>query len=573
MISRRLAIIGICATLMVLGTVAAAVILIKKNAENSSSRDNDDYINASQKAIQGLCQRTYYYETCVTNLSNATESFDPMELIKVGFQAAIQELTHAIDETEALHKISQDPNTAESYRTCRKLLDDSIDDLQKTFDRIDSFDPNGFKIFVDDIKTWLTGALTFQETCLDCFEDDKGDNATKMRQLLRVARELAINGLALMEDFTNLILSNEPGTFRRRLLSNKKISANSINEDGESLFHGSIRIHENFKPDVVVAKDGTGKYTTIDEALRDVPQRRRSNEAFVIHIKEGVYQENIVVSKNMRHVVFIGDGPTKTKITGSRSKDGGTETYWTATVAIDGDNFLARDIGFENTAGPEMHQAVALRVTGDHSMFYNCQMDGYQDTLLAHNHRQFYRDCTISGTVDFIFGNAKAVFQNCSLLVRKPMINQNCIVTAQGRSTNNESSAFVLQNCRIMPAPEYLMHDATYRTFLGRPWKAFSKTIVMDSELDSVVDPQGWASWNETSAHLYTCFYAEVDNHGRGADKRHRVTWPGIKKISIREAARYTPGDFLLADNWIADKGIPFSSGLIYQNTHVDYSS
>ncbi|XP_073128063.1 pectinesterase-like [Henckelia pumila] len=555
MIPRKLTIIGLCAALVV-AVAVAAVVLVQKNAKNSSNPDNDDSINASQMAIQQLCQKTYYYETCVTSL-NATKSFDPKELIKVGFQVAIRELTNAINETEAFHKISQDPNTAESYRTCGKLLGDSIDDLQRTFDRMDSFDTNGYKIFVDDIKTWLTGALTFQETCLDCFEDVKGDEGTTMRQLLRVARELAINGLALIEDLTHLIFSNEPGMGGRRLLSNKEFSDNAINEEGESLFG------ENFEPDVVVAKDGTGKYTSINEALREIPQRRKRNDAFVVHIKEGVYQENIVVSKNMRRVVFVGDGPTKTKITGSRSKDGGTETYWTATVAIDGDNFIARDIGFENTAGPEMHQAVALRVTGDHSMFYNCQMDGYQDTLLAHNHRQFYRDCTISGTVDFIFGNAKAVFQNCSLLVRKPLINQKCIVTAQGRSSNNESSAFVLQNCRIMPHPEYPMDDHTYRTFLGRPWKEFSKTIVMDSELDSVIDPQGWAPWNETSAHLYTCFYAEIDNHGRGADLRHRVKWPGIKKISVREAARYAPGDFLLAANWIADKGIPFAPGLI----------
>ncbi|ONK78706.1 uncharacterized protein A4U43_C02F21590 [Asparagus officinalis] len=119
---------------------------------------------------------------------------------------------------------------------------------------------------------------------------------------------------------------------------------------------------------------------------------------------------------------------------------------WTAIVA---DGFIAKDMGFENTAGPEKHQAVGLRAQSVRSVFYNCHMDGYQDALHAHTKRQFYRNCTISGTIDFIFGDAAFLFQNCTFVIRKPMDNQQTIVTAQGRKERREASGIVLHNCMI----------------------------------------------------------------------------------------------------------------------------
>lgn len=211
-----------------------------------------------------------------------------------------------------------------------------------------------------------------------------------------------------------------------------------------------------------------------------------------------------------------------------------------------------------------MEQAVALRIEADKTIIHNCHMSGYQDTLYAHNHRQFYRDCTISGTVDFIFGNARAVFQNCTILVRKPLKDQKCMVTAQGRTNKNETSGFVIQNSRIMAAPEYPINDGSHKTYLGRPWKEYAVTVVMDSELDRVITPEGWSPWNETTPNVDNCYYAEVHNRGPGADLRGRVKWPGIiKSLTPKEIQGFTPGHYMQIGHWIRGKGIPYHSGPI----------
>lgn len=223
---------------------------------------------------------------------------------------------------------------------------------------------------------------------------------------------------------------------------------------------------------------------------------------------------------------------------------------------------MAKDIGFENSAGPEKHQAVALRVSADMSVFHNCIMDGYQDTLYTHSYRQFYRQCIISGTIDFIFGNAAAVFQDCKMIVRKPMNSQACMVTAQGRKDQHSVGGIVLDGCTITAEPEFMNAVPMPKSYLGRPWKEFSRTIIMQSFIDKNIDPEGWAPWTGTFGQD-TCYYAEVNNKGPGADTSKRVTWKGIKKISQQEAQSYTPGNYIQGDTWIKASSVPYDSGLM----------
>ncbi|XWS14110.1 hypothetical protein CRYUN_Cryun36dG0095000 [Craigia yunnanensis] len=384
-----------------------------------------------------------------------------------------------------------------------------------------------------------------------------------MKALLKTSQELSSNGLAMVYEISSILNNlNIPNVgqidttgVERRLLSEDGIPSWVSSAQRMLLQH----IPASIKPNVVVAKDKSGKYSNINEALQEVPKKNPTT--FVIYIKAGVYKEQVIVTKSMTNVMFIGDGPTKTIITGSLNYADGTGTFKTATVGVVGEKFMAKGIGFENTVGAIKHQAVALRVQSDQSIFYNCHMDGYQDTLYAHSHRQFYRDCTISGTIDFIFGDSAAVLQNCKIIVRKPLENQQCIVTAQGRIERREVSALVLQNCVISGAPEYLPVKNENKAYLGRPWKEFSRTIIMQSQLDDIIAPEGWLPWNGNFA-LDTISYAEFGNRGPGADQTNRVKWRGIKKINTAQAQRFTPAVFLRGGDWIPSSGVPYTPGV-----------
>lgn len=234
-------------------------------------------------------------------------------------------------------------------------------------------------------------------------------------------------------------------------------------------------------------------------------------------------------------------------------------------TAVLGDHFKARDIGFENTAGPEKHQAVALRVNADLAVFYRCRMDAFQDTLYTHAKRQFYRECKVSGTIDFVFGDAAVVFQNCEFIVRKPMENQQCIVTAQGRKDRRQPSAIVIQNGTFSADPEYYPLRHTLPAYLGRPWKEFSRTVIMESYIDDLIQPKGWLPWAGDFG-LRTCFYAEYDNRGPGAGETaaaQRAKWRGVKNVSADHAKDFAPGRFFKGDWWVKQSSVPYYPGML----------
>jgi pectin methylesterase-like acyl-CoA thioesterase len=226
-----------------------------------------------------------------------------------------------------------------------------------------------------------------------------------------------------------------------------------------------------------------------------------------------------------------------------------------------GEGFLARGMGFRNTAGPEKGQAVAARVQADGAVFVNCRFEGYQDTLYAQTHRQFYRSCVIAGTIDFIFGDAAAVFQNCLIVVRKPLENQRNVVTAQGRVDKRETTGIVLHKCRILPDKKLVPLKSKIKSYLGRPWKEYSRTVVMESTIDDVIHPDGWLPWAGDFA-LNTLYYAEFNNSGPGATVVSRVNWPGRKVIDKQEALNYTVGPFLHAEEWINTTDVQVHFGL-----------
>jgi pectinesterase len=231
-------------------------------------------------------------------------------------------------------------------------------------------------------------------------------------------------------------------------------------------------------------------------------------------------------------------------------------------AAVVGNNFLARDLTIENSAGPSKQQAVALRVGADLAAFYRCSFVGYQDTLYVHSLRQFFRECDIYGTIDFVFGNSAVVLQSCNLYARRPLASQSNCYTAQGRTDPNQNTGISIQKCKVAAASDLAAVQSSFRTYLGRPWQQYSRTVYLQSELDSVVDPAGWLEWNGNFA-LDTLYYGEYQNTGPGAGTSKRVAWKGYRVISsASEASTFTVGSFIDGDVWLAGTSIPFSTGL-----------
>lgn len=225
--------------------------------------------------------------------------------------------------------------------------------------------------------------------------------------------------------------------------------------------------------------------------------------------------------------------------------------------------FVAVNITFRNTAGAIKGQAVAVRTGADLSTFYSCSFEGYQDTLYTHSLRQFYRECDVYGTVDFIFGNAAVVFQNCNIYPRLPITGQFNTITAQGRTDPNQNTGTSIQNSTIRAASDLAASNGTTQTYLGRPWKEYCLTVFMQSFMDSFINPAGWHDWNGTFA-LSTLYYAEYNNRGPGSNTTNRVTWPGYHVITnATTAANFTVSKFIMGDYWLPQTGVPYTGGLI----------
>ncbi|XP_022888209.1 pectinesterase/pectinesterase inhibitor PPE8B-like [Olea europaea var. sylvestris] len=421
---------------------------------------------------------------------------------------------------------------------------------------------NGTGNLSADMNTWLSATLINQDTCLDGFEDTnsflKGLVSGTLDQITSLVRDM----LSMVRPPPNVAppkgahsCGNGGQSGGRKLLTNDQFPYWLKSRDRKLL-----QATYNVTPHVVVAADGTGNFTSVMDAVSSAPDH--STQRYVIYIKKGVYIENVNVTKNKWNIMMVGDGVNVTVISGSRNYVDGWTTYRTATFAVKGKGFIARDITFENTAGPEKHQAVAFLSDSDLSVMYRCGMRGYQDTLYAHSMRQFYRECQITGTVDFMFGDGAAVFQNCQILARKGLPNQKNTITAQGRKESTENTGFVLHFCNISVEPEVLASLNSTHTYLGRPWKQYSRTVIMKSYISNAIRPEGWLEWNETFA-FDTLYYGEYMNSGPGAGLASRVKWPGYHTINdSTQATTFTVSQFIGGNTWLPSTGVKYTGGL-----------
>ncbi|XP_073034063.1 pectinesterase-like [Primulina eburnea] len=560
---RKLLFIGAFASLLVVAIVATTVIQTRKNATHGGGAE-------MQAVVKSTCAATLYPDLCVSTVHAAAtaaslviKSSKDVLLTALNYTIYTVERNYfTIEKTAARRSLTRREKTA--LHDCLEMIDDTLEELRQSEAELKNY---GFKNYSlaehkENLETLLSAAQTNQDSCLDGFSHDEADEKVRkalIKGQMHVFR-LCSNVLAIIKNLsdTEIAANKFPN-------SHDSAQGRKLGEDSQWpawLSAGDRRLLQSstVTPDVTVAADGSGNYRTVSAAVAAAPSS--SSKRYVIRIKAGVYRENVDIPRSKRNLMFVGDGRTTTIITASRNVVDGSTTFNSATVAVVGSGFLARDITFQNTAGPSKHQAVALRVNADLCAFYRCDILAYQDTLYTHSLRQFYVDCFIAGTVDFIFGNANVVLQRCEIHARRPNSGQRNMVTAQGRDDPNQNTGIVIQNCKIGATSDLKPVQRNFPTYLGRPWKEYSRTVVMQTEISDVINPAGWYPWNGNFA-LNTLFYAEYQNTGAGASTANRVTWKGFRVLtSAAEAQPFTVGRFIAGASWLPATGFPFSSGL-----------
>ncbi|KAK4266244.1 hypothetical protein QN277_027194 [Acacia crassicarpa] len=303
---------------------------------------------------------------------------------------------------------------------------------------------------------------------------------------------------------------------------------------------------------VTVSINGDGEFTTISQAIAAAPSY--SDTKYTILVRPGIYEEHLQIPRDKTNILLIGDGRHNTILLGHHN--GGTLSA-TATLAIHGAGFMAQGMAIVNSAGPNAGPGIALLNTADMSVLYNCSVEGYQDTLWASTGRQFYGECHIYGSVDFVMGNAAAVFQNCMLYAR--LISGFSAFTAQSRDDPLQRTGFVFHYCRFTVSPEdggkkLAVGD---KAILGRPWRAYSRVVIMRSYIDDIVSPMGWGEMKGTPTDQVT--YIEFENEGPGSSTRGRVRWIGVVEVHDKEQVEeFTVSRFIEGDDWIPPTGVPY---------------
>ncbi|KAL8208891.1 hypothetical protein R6Q57_008303 [Mikania cordata] len=518
---------------------------------SSQTLNNHQQQTIENPLILQACSNIKDRNTCLSNLKSFLDNDNsvnqkPDSILRAALKATLNETQLAMQTLTRFTSLSSTSREQIAIEDCKELLDFSVSELAWSLAemkeiRTGSQNPH----YQGNLKAWLSAALSNQDTCLEGFEGTNRHLERFIRGSLTQVTQLISNVLALYTQLHTLPFKPAP---RDNGGKSNTFFPHWLTEGDKKVMFASPNATYM---DAIVALDGSGHYRSISEAINAAPSY--SVRRYVIYVKRGVYEENVDMKKKKTNIMLIGDGIGATVVTGGRNFMQGWTTFRTATVAVSGRGFIARDMTFRNTAGPQNHQGVALRVDSDQSAFYRCSMEGYQDTLYAHSLRQFYRECTISGTIDFIFGNGAAILQNCKIYTRDPLPLQKVTITAQGRKNPNQNTGFSIQDSFVY---------ASKPTYLGRPWKEYSRTVFMNTFMSPMVQPRGWLEWYGNFA-LSTLWYGEYRNYGPGASVSGRVRWPGYHlTMDASMADSFTVRRFIDGLAWLPATGVTFSAGL-----------
>ncbi|XP_057736970.1 pectinesterase 31-like isoform X2 [Arachis stenosperma] len=272
---------------------------------------------------------------------------------------------------------------------------------------------------------------------------------------------------------------------------------------------------------ITVSQDGKGDYRTVQEAIDAVPvgNTRRT----VIRVAPGTYRQPVYVAKTKRFITLAGIFLENTVLTWNNTaariqhhkgeKVVGGGTFGCGSTIVEGEDFIAENITFENSSPQGSGQAVAMRVTADRCAFYNCRFLGWQDTLYSHYGKQYFRDCYIEGSVDFIFGNSTALLEHCHIHCKS-----QGFITAQSRKSPHETTGFVFQRCVITG------NGGREYAYLGRPWGPFARVVFAFTYMDPCIQLAGWNNWGKADNEKTACFF-EYRCFGPGYCRSKRVKW------------------------------------------------
>ena len=303
----------------------------------------------------------------------------------------------------------------------------------------------------------------------------------------------------------------------------------------------ALQLSASDKP-LSVSADGAGGYRSIQQAVDAAPAAGAR-----ISIAPGIYREVVVITKSNVRLRGAGSDPGQTVIVFNKSAGANGGTLHSATVEVRGDNFLAENLTIANdfnATHPQLQQgsqALALLVTGDRAVFRHVRLLGNQDTLYSGSARHYFSGCYIEGNVDFIFGDGKAVFDDCEIHNTK---HNGGYVTAQGKRAAEQDSIFVFNHCKLTAEP------GVAHVWLGRPWRPYATVVFLNTEMGAHIEPAGWREWHPQETHyLDTVFYAEYNSSGPGAHPDARDSH--MRHLDKTAAARYETQQVLAApDGW-----------------------
>ncbi|WP_411346762.1 pectinesterase family protein [Paenibacillus sp. WLX1005] len=288
---------------------------------------------------------------------------------------------------------------------------------------------------------------------------------------------------------------------------------------------------------ITVAKDGSGQFTTVQAAINSIESGNKN--PINIYVKNGTYTEKLTFPQDKPYITLTGQSADKTILTYNDTSASAGGTTNSSSTFVMSDHFTAQTITFANTAGKDAGQAVALYVRGDRAIFKNVRILGNQDTLYTPGTgRQYYENCYIEGTVDFVFGSATAYFNNCEL---KSL--GNGYVTAASTAAE-QTYGYVFRNCKLTRASSV----TNASVYLGRPWRPYASVAFLNSSMDSHIRPEGWNNWSNAENEK-TARYSEYGSTGSGGTTSKRVSWS--KQLTAQQAAQLTPQNVLRgSDNW-----------------------